>query len=110
MVIVLAKVAPPLADLAAQLTAYNSRFYKSSSLQVRRQALNATEEAVIIEGLDNAKLAQSYALKLRGPQSPLSKLRGAGYQTLVVGMDNLPVLLQEGKPAEYQRFYDQNYR
>ncbi|NVO30840.1 type IX secretion system periplasmic lipoprotein PorW/SprE [Hymenobacter lapidiphilus] len=110
VVIVLAKDAPQLTDMAAQLTAYNSRFYKSSSLQVRRQALNATEEAVIIEGLDNAKLAQSYALKLRGPQSPLSKLRGAGYQTLVVGMDNLPVLLQEGKPAEYQRFYDQNYR
>lgn len=110
VVIVLAKDAPLLTDLPAQLTAYNGRFYKSSSLLVRRQALNATEEAVIIEGLSNARLAQSYALKLRGPQSPLSKLRGAGYQTLVVGIDNLPVLLQEGKADEYQRFYDQNYR
>ncbi|SES77835.1 type IX secretion system periplasmic lipoprotein PorW/SprE [Hymenobacter actinosclerus] len=110
VVIVLAKDAPQLAELTTQLTAYNGRFYKSSSLLVRRQALNATEEAVIIEGLTNAKLAQSYALKLRGPQSPLSRMRGAGYQTLVVGIDNLPVLLQEGKPADYQRFYDQNYR
>lgn len=110
MVIVLAKDAPQLAELTTQLTAYNGRFYKSSSLLVRRQALNATEEAVIIEGLTNAKLAQSYALKLRGPQSPLSRMRGAGYQTLVVGIDNLPVLLQEGKSADYQRFYDQNYR
>ncbi len=110
VVIVLAKDAALLTELPAQLTAYNGRYYKSSSLRVRRQALNATEEAIIIEGLSNARLAQSYALKLRGPQSPLSKLRGAGYQTLVVGIDNLPVLLQLGNPADYQRFYDQNYR
>ncbi|SDY41854.1 hypothetical protein SAMN04488069_108168 [Hymenobacter psychrophilus] len=110
VLVVVAKDAPLLADLPGQLTAYNGRFYKSSSLLVRRQTLNTTEEAIIIEGLGNAKLAQSYALKLRGPQSPLSKLRGAGYQTLVVGIDNLPVLLQAGNATEYQRFYDQNYR
>ncbi|MBT9394132.1 tetratricopeptide repeat protein [Hymenobacter sp. NST-14] len=110
IVLVLAKDAPLLADLPGQLQAYNSRYYKSSSLLVRRQPLNATQELVIVETLANAKLAQSYALKLRGPQSPLSKLRGAGYQTLVVGIDNLPVLLEQGNLDEYQRFYDQTYR
>ncbi|RIY12847.1 hypothetical protein D0T11_03745 [Hymenobacter rubripertinctus] len=110
IVLVLAKDAPILADLPAQLQAYNGRFYKSSSLLVRQQALNATQELVIVEAMPDARIAQSYALKLRGPQSPLSKLRGAGYQALVVGIDNLPVLLQQGNLDEYQRFYDQNYR
>ena len=110
IVLVLPKDAPILADLPAQLQAYNSRYYKSSSLLVRRQALNATQELVIVEAMPDARIAQSYALKLRGPQSPLSKLRGAGYQTFVVGIDNLPVLLEQGNLDEYQRFYDQTYR
>ncbi len=98
-------------DLVTQLGAYNDRFYKSSQLLVRRQALpNGGGELVIVEALDNAKIAQSYALKLRSPQSPLSKLRGAGYQTLIVGIDNVPVLVEQGKLDDYQRFYDQNYR
>jgi hypothetical protein len=63
-----------------------------------------------VQGLTSVKIAQAYALKLRGPQSPLNRLRGAGYQTLVVGIDNLPLLLQRRDVEEYQRFYQQSYR
>ncbi|MBX0292721.1 hypothetical protein K3G63_19910 [Hymenobacter sp. HSC-4F20] len=110
VVLLLSKDAPALADLAAQLGSYNSRYFKSSSLLVRRQPLGTTpQEMVIIEALPGAKIAQSYALKLRGPQSPLSKLRGAGYQILIISIDNLPLLLQSQNPEEYQRFYQQSY-
>lgn len=110
VVLLLPKDAPVLADLSAQLGAYNSRFFKSSSLIVRRQPLGTTpQELVVIETLPGAKVAQSYALKLRGPQSPLSKLRGAGYQILIISIDNLPLLLQSQNPEEYQRFYQQSY-
>lgn len=108
--LVFAKDAPALKDLTAQLGAYNNRYFKSSSLLVRQQPLGTTQELVIIESVPGAKVAQSYALKLRGPQSPLNKLRGAGYQTLVIGIDNLPVLLQLQNVEDYQRFYQQNYR
>lgn len=109
VVLLLPQDAPALADIVTQLGAYNGRYFKSSSLQVRRQALGATQELVLIEPLPTAKIAQSYALKLRGPQSPLSKLRGAGYQTLIISIDNLPLLLQSQNPEEYQRFYQQSY-
>ncbi|RPD46305.1 hypothetical protein DNI29_14995 [Hymenobacter sediminis] len=109
VVLMMAKDAPFLKDLATQLSTYNGRYFKAGSLQVRQQALGATQEVVIVESLPNAKVAQSYALKLRGPQSPLSKLRGAGYQTLIISIDNLPLLLQRQNPEEYQRFYQQSY-
>ncbi|RSK49434.1 tetratricopeptide repeat protein [Hymenobacter rigui] len=110
IVLIFAKDAPALKDLPAQLGVYNTRYFKSSSLLVRQQPLGTTQEMIVVEALPGAKLAQSYALKLRGPQSPLSKLRGAGYQTVVISIDNLPVLLQTLNLEEYQRFYQQTYR
>ncbi|SNC77364.1 hypothetical protein SAMN06265337_3947 [Hymenobacter gelipurpurascens] len=110
VVLVFPKGAAPLTGLPAQLEAYNARFYKASQLKVQQQAFGDAQELVLIQALPGAKVAQSYALKLRGPQSPLSKLRGAGYQTLVIGIDNMPLLLQSKDLEEYQRFYQQNYR
>ncbi|MBO0358252.1 hypothetical protein J0X19_09885 [Hymenobacter sp. BT186] len=110
VVLVFPKAAVPLQGLPAQLGTYNSRFFKASNLQVQQQPLSESLELVVIQGLTSAKVAQGYALKLRGPQSPLSRLRGAGYQTLVVGIDNLPLLLQRRDVEEYQRFYEQKYR
>lgn len=95
--------------LPAQLGTYNSRFFQANKLQVQQQALGDSAEVLIVQSLPSAKVAQSYALKLRGPQSPLSKLRGVGYQTLIVGIDNLPLLLQRRDVEEYQRFYLQTY-
>jgi tetratricopeptide (TPR) repeat protein len=109
VVLVFTKAAAPLQGLPAQLNTYNSRFFRASNLQVQQQPLSDSLELVMVQGLANAKVAQGYALKLRGPQSPLSKLRGAGYQTLVVGIDHLPLLLQRRDVEEYQRFYQQKY-
>ncbi|MBC8082039.1 MAG: hypothetical protein H7Z21_02405, partial [Hymenobacter sp.] len=105
VVLVFAKGAAPLQGLSAQLSTYNSRFFKVSNLQVQQQALGDSLELVVVQGLAGTKVAQGYALKLRGPQSPLSRLRGAGYQTLIIGIDNLPLLLQRRDVEEYQRFY-----
>ncbi len=110
VVLVFPKGAASLQTLPDQLGVYNSRFFKANNLQVQQQPLNDTQDALIISSLAGAKVAQSYALKLRGPQSPVSKLRGAGYQTLVIGIDNLPLLLQTKDLEGYQRFYQQTYR
>jgi tetratricopeptide (TPR) repeat protein len=110
VVLVFAKDAPALKDLPTQLGAYNARYFKSSSLVVRPQPLGTSQELLVVEALPGAKLAQSYALKLRGPQSPVSRLRGVGYQTVVISMENLPVLLQTQNLEQYQQFYQQTYR
>ncbi|QNH61961.1 tetratricopeptide repeat protein [Hymenobacter sediminicola] len=109
VVLVFPKGAAPAQTLPAQLGTYNSRYYQASKLQVLQQVLGDSLDLIVVQSLPNAKVAQSYALKLRSPQSPLSKLRGAGYQTLIIGIDNLPVLLQRRNVEEYQRFYQQTY-
>ena len=110
IVLVFAKDAAALNELPTRLTTYNGRFYKASNLLVQQQSFNDLQELIVIRGLEGAKVAQSYGLKLRGPQSPLNKLRGAGYQTLIIGIDNLPLLLQRRNVEEYLRFYQQTYR
>ncbi|MCR5887805.1 tetratricopeptide repeat protein [Hymenobacter sp. J193] len=110
VVLVVAKDAPLLATLPAQLATYHGRYFRASNLQVQQQPLGDSLVAVVVQSLAGAKVAQSYALKLRGPQSPLGRLRGVGYQTLVVGIENLPVLLQRQNVAEYEQFYQQAYR
>nr|WP_243900415.1 tetratricopeptide repeat protein [Hymenobacter defluvii] len=99
-----------LAELPKQLEAYNGRFYRAKNLSVQTEALGDAQVLVVVGSLPTLKEAQSYALKLRGPQSPLSRLRGAGYQTVVISTENLPLLRQTKNLEEYQQFYDNNFR
>ena len=110
VVLIFPKAAAPLQGLPIQISTYNNRFFKASNLQVQQQALGDSLELIVVQGLAGARIAQGYAVKLRGPQSPLSRLRGAGYQTLVIGIDNLPLLLQRRNLEEYEVFYQQTYR
>ncbi|TGE20425.1 tetratricopeptide repeat protein [Hymenobacter aquaticus] len=110
VVLAFPKGAAPVQTLPAQLGTYNGRFYRANNLQVQQVVLGDNLDLVVVQSLPGAKVAQSYALKLRGPQSPLSKLRGAGYQTIIIGIDNLPLLLQSKDVEEYQRFYEKIYK
>ncbi|GAA4378435.1 hypothetical protein [Hymenobacter koreensis] len=96
-------------DLQAQLVAYNNRFYKASNLTIQPQTVGPNT-LLVVQPLAGSKVAQSYALKLRSPQGPLMKLRNAGYQSFLIGIDNLPVLLQRGNLEEYLQFFQQTYR
>ncbi|WP_460576550.1 type IX secretion system periplasmic lipoprotein PorW/SprE [Hymenobacter coalescens] len=96
--------APAFNELEAQMTAYNNRFFKASNLRLQKQPLGAGQQVVIVQALPNSKVAQNYALKLRGPQGPLLKLRNAGYQSFLIGIDNLPVFLTRANLEEYLRF------
>jgi tetratricopeptide (TPR) repeat protein len=101
----------PTADLVAQLTAYNGKFFRASNLVVgAAQPLGPDQEVVVVRTLPGAKVAQSYATKLRGPQSPLARLRGQGYQALVISLANLALLQEAGDVAGYQQFYQKVYQ
>jgi tetratricopeptide (TPR) repeat protein len=111
VVLVYPKGTAPTADLAAQLTTYNGKFFRANNLVVQTaEPLGATQEMVVVRTLPGAKVAQSYATKLRGPQSPLARLRGQGYQTVVISLSNLALLQGAGDVAGYQQFYQQVYQ
>ncbi|MDQ2793168.1 MAG: hypothetical protein M3Y12_04055 [Bacteroidota bacterium] len=110
VVLVFPKDSPAATGLAAQLTTYNGRFFKANNLTVESSPLGADQELVVVKTLPWAKVAQSYATKLRGPQSPLAKLRGAGYQTLVISPENLTLLQASGDLAGYLSFYQRAYK
>ncbi|QKG54342.1 hypothetical protein [Hymenobacter sp. BRD67] len=83
IVLVYPKGSAPTADLAAQLTAYNGKFFRANNLTVLpAQPLGTDQEMVVVRSLPGSKVAQSYATKLRGPQSPLSRLRGRATRPL----------------------------
>jgi hypothetical protein len=110
VVLVFPKATPAAPDLPTQLQAYHNRFFKTNNLQVQPQPLGADQDLIIVRSLPGAKVAQSYATKLRGPQSPLARLRGAGYQTLVISLENLTLLQASGNLAEYQSFFQRTYK
>lgn len=112
VVLVYPKGTVPTADLASQLTAYNNKFFRAGSLTVQPpQPLGADQEMVVVRSLPGSKVAQSYASKLRGPQSPLARLRGQGYQALVISLANLTLLQDAGGDlAGYQQFYQKVYQ
>ena len=101
----------PTADLAAQLSTYNGKFFRANNLVVQpAQPLGPDQEVVVVRTLPGAKVAQSYATKLRGPQSPLARLRGQGYQAVVISLENLALLQAAGDVAGYQQFYQKVYQ
>ncbi len=110
VVLVFAKGTPPVADLAALLGTYNGRFFRDANLQVQPQPLDAAQDLLVVRPLAGAKVAQSYATKLRGPQSPLGRLRGQGYQVLVISLENLALLQSSGDLAGYQAFFQKIYK
>ncbi|MGI4870761.1 MAG: hypothetical protein ACRYFX_06215 [Janthinobacterium lividum] len=112
IVLVYPKGTAPVADLASALTAYNGRFFSGATLTVQpAQALGASQEMVVVRALPGSKVAQSYANKLRGPQSPLARLHGQGYQAIVISLANLTLLQAAGGDlAGYQQFYQKVYQ
>ncbi|WP_216679120.1 type IX secretion system periplasmic lipoprotein PorW/SprE [Hymenobacter siberiensis] len=110
VVLVFPKDSPATTGLATQLATYNSRFFKANNLTVESVPLGADQELVVVKALPWAKIAQSYATKLRGPQSPLGKLHGAGYQTLVISPENLALLQISSDLAGYLTFYQRVYK
>ncbi|NML67091.1 tetratricopeptide repeat protein [Hymenobacter sp. RP-2-7] len=112
VVLVYPKGQAPVGDLAAALTTYDNKFFRAAGLQVQpAQDLGTGQEMVVVRALPSAKVAQSYATKLRGPQSPLARLRGQGYETVVISLANLGLLEQSGgNVAGYQQFYQQVYQ
>jgi hypothetical protein len=109
-VLVFPKASPAATGLGPQLTTYNNRFFKASNLQVETPTLGPEQDLFVVRALPGAKVAQSYATKLRGPQSPLARLRGAGYQTLVISLENLTLLQSTGDLTGYQSFYQRVYK
>lgn len=110
MVLIFPKTTPAAADLATQLGTYNNRFFRTNNLQVVPQPLGTEQDLVVVRALPGAKVAQSYATKLRGPQSPLARLRGAGYQAVVISLENLTLLQATGDLAGYLSFYQRVYK
>ena len=110
MVLVFPKSSPAATNLSTQLTAYNNRFFRASNLQIETPSLGADQDLFVVRVMPGAKLAQSYAIKLRGPQSPLARLRGAGYQTVVISLENLALLQATGDLAGYLTFYQRVYK
>lgn len=108
--LVFPKASPAATGLGPQLTTYNNRFFKANNLQIETPALGTEQDLFVVRALPGAKVAQSYATKLRGPQSPLARLRGAGYQTLVISLENLTLLQSTGDLAGYQTFYQRVYK
>jgi len=110
VVLVFPKAAPAPAELTTQLGTYNNRFFRANNLQVETPSLGAAQDLVVVRALLGAKVAQSYATKLRGPQSPLARLRGAGYQSVVISLENLALLQATGDLAGYLSFYQHVYK
>ena len=110
VVLVFPKDSPAATGLKDQLATYNSRFFKANNLTVESSPLGADQELVVVKTLPWAKVAQSYATKLRGPQSPLARLHGTGYQTLVISLDNLTLLQATGDLTGYQSFYQKVFK
>lgn len=110
VVLVFPKSSPAATDLATQLGTYNGRFFRANNLQVESQTLGADQDLFVVRALPGSKVAQSYATKLRGPQSPLARLRGAGYQTLVISLENLALLQSTSDLAGYLSFYQRVYK
>ena len=110
MVLVFAKGTPPAANLDVALDTYNHRWFRDVNLQVQAEALDDKQDLLVVRTLPGAKVAQSYAVKLRGPQSPLGRLRGQGYQALVISLENLALLQASGDLAGYQAFFEKVYK
>jgi outer membrane protein assembly factor BamD (BamD/ComL family) len=97
------------AGIAEKVQGYNSKYNAPDKLTTESLSLNPQQDLVVVRQFANVQKAKVYVSKQKTPQSPLSKIRGIEFVTFVVSMENLPLLLQQGKLEEYLTFYKNNY-
>ena len=97
------------AGISEKVQVYNSKYNGPDKLTVEAMPLNPNQDLIIVRQFANGAKAKVYVSKQKTPQSPLSKLRGIEFATFVISLENLPLLLQEGKLEEYLTFYKNNY-
>lgn len=89
---------------------YNSKYYQTDNLSLAPYLLGDSLELVVVRGFPDSRRAQAYAVKQKGPQAPLGKLRGVDFSTFVISAGNFPLFYNAKNLEEYLVFYRKNYQ
>ncbi len=96
--------------LTENYASYNSKYHQTDNLTLKPYLLGDSLELLVVQGFPDARRAQSYLVKQKGPQSPIGKLRGVDFTTFVISAENFPLFYKAKNMEEYLAFYRKNYQ
>ena len=96
-------------DVLSKYEKYNSTYYKNQKLTIDSVAYAADKAMLIMRTFPNLKLAKSYSINQKAPQSPVGRIRGVEFVTFVISSANYEKLLQKKDLETYLTFYKNNY-
>jgi hypothetical protein len=101
---------PAFNNIPDLLADYHDKYYQTDELAQTNYMLGDSLDMIVVKTFSDSRRAQSYAVKQKSPQAPLSKLRGQVFTTFVISAENFPLFYKANNLEEYMAFYRKNYQ
>jgi len=95
-------------DVAVRYEKYNNTYYKNQGLKVEAKPFETGKTMLVNRPFPDLKVAQSYNIKQKAPQSPIGKIRGVEFTTFVISSANYRKFLQKKDLEAYLNYFRTN--
>ena len=95
-------------DVVARYEKYNNTYYKNQGLKVEAKLFETGKTMLVNRPFPDLKVAQSYNIKQKAPQSPIGKIRGVEFTTFVISSANYRKFLQKKDLEAYLNYFRTN--
>jgi tetratricopeptide (TPR) repeat protein len=92
-------------DVALRYEKYNTTYYKNQGLKVETRPYETGKLMLVTRAFPDLKVAQSFNIKQKAPQSPIGKIRGVEFTTFVISSANFRKFMQKKDLEAYLSYF-----
>lgn len=95
--------------LKIRISDFNSKYYSTEQLKINSIVFLDEIQMVTVGNFENVEKVMGYYESIGRNQYISSQLEGSTYETMVISVDNYPILYREKNIADYKAFFENKY-
>jgi len=95
--------------LKIRISDFNSKYYSTEQLKINSIVFLDEIQMVTVGNFENVEKVMGYFESIGRNPYISSQLEGSGYETMVISVDNYPILYREKNIADYKAFFERKY-
>ncbi len=95
--------------LKIRISDFNSKYYSIDQLKINSIVFKDDIQMLTVGNFENADKVITYYEAIAGNTYINSQLEGSNYETMVISVDNYPILYREKDIAAYKSYFEKSY-
>ncbi len=95
--------------LKIRISDFNSKYYSTETLKINSIVFVDDLQMITVGNFENVEKVMGYYESIGRNTYISSQLEGSDYETMVISVDNYPILYREKDVAIYKTFFEKNY-